>query len=53
MQSQKCSKDVLYDAFWVLDNQPSRFPNGLIWHPHLRSLRNHPTDGERMFALFQ
>lgn len=53
MQSQQCSKDVLCDAFWKLDNEPSRFPNYLDWHPYLRSLRNHPTDGERMFALFQ
>jgi len=53
MRTQTCSKDVLCDAFWLLDNKPSLFPNYLTWHPYLRSLRNHPADGERLFALFQ
>lgn len=53
MQSQKCSKRVLADAFWVMDNEPSRFANHQVWHPRLRSLRNNPDVGERMFALFQ
>lgn len=53
MQNHKCSKRVLGDAFWVMDNEPSRFANHQTWHPRLRSLRNNPNVGERMFALFQ
>lgn len=50
--SHKCSKRVLCDAFWLMDNEPSRFANYQTWHPRLRSLRNNPNAGERMFALF-
>lgn len=53
MQNHKCSKRVLCDAFRVMDNEPSRFANHHVWHPRLRSLRNNPNVGERMFALFQ
>lgn len=53
MQSHQCSKRVLHDAFWVMDNEPSRFANYQTWHPRLRSLRNNQNVGKRMFALFQ
>jgi len=53
MQSQKCSNRVLCDAFAVMDNEPTRFANHQTWYPRLRSLRNNPDVGERMFALFQ
>lgn len=53
MQSHQCSKRVLCDAFWAMDNKPSRFANYQTWHPRLRSLRNNPNVGKRMFALFQ
>lgn len=53
MQCHECSKRVLCDAFWMMDNEPSRFANHQTWHPRLRSLRNNPRVGEQMFALFQ
>ena len=53
MQSHQCSKRVLCDAFWAMDNEPSRFANYQTWHPRLRSLRNNQNVGKRMFALFQ
>lgn len=53
MQSHQRSKSVLCDAFWVMDNEPSRFANYQTWHPRLRSLRNNQNVGKRMFALFQ
>lgn len=53
MQNQKCSKRVLCDAFWLMDNTPSRFANHSVWHPRLRSLRNNPPVGEQLFSLFQ
>lgn len=53
MQSHQCSKSVLCDAFWAMDNEPSRFANYQTWHPRLRSLRNNQNVGKRMFALFQ
>lgn len=53
MQSHKCSKRVLCDAFWLMDKEPSRFANYQTWHPRLRSLRNNPNVCEQMFALFQ
>ena len=52
MQSHQCSKRVLCDAFWAMDNEPSRFANYQTWHPRLRSLRNNQNVGKRMFALF-
>lgn len=52
MQSYKCSKRVLCDAFWLMDNEPAWFANYQTWHPRLRSLRNHPIWGDRLFALF-
>ncbi len=53
LQKQGCAPGLLCDAFWLLDNEPRRFPDYQIWHPRLRSLRNHPTAGDRMFALFR
>lgn len=53
MKNHKASGRVLCDAFWLLDNEPSRFANYQLWHPRLRSLRNHPEVGEQMFALFR
>lgn len=53
LRAQTCSKRILSDAFWLLDNEPRRFADQQVWHPRLRSLRNHPEGGERMFALFQ
>lgn len=53
MQNYKCNKRVLCDAFWLMDNEPARFANYQTWHPRLRSLRNHPVWGERLFDLFQ
>lgn len=53
MKERKCSGSVLCDAFWLMDNEPSRFANHQVWHPRLRSLRNHPDVGEQMFALFR
>lgn len=53
MKNHKASGRVLCDAFWLLDNEPSRFANHQLWHPRLRSLRNHPEAGEQMFALFR
>ena len=50
MTSYKGGAQVLCDAFWLLDNEPSRFANYQTWHPRLRSLRNNPAVGERMFA---
>ena len=52
LDKQSCSGRVLGDAFTVLDNEPKRFANYQVWHPRLRSLRNNPELGERMFALF-
>lgn len=52
VQDQACSKRILSDAFWLMDNEPARFANHQVWHPRLRSLRNHPNLGERLFALF-
>lgn len=52
LQSKKCSKRVLGDAFSLMDNEPSRFANHQTWHPRLRSLRNNANEGKRMFALF-
>lgn len=52
LQSHPCSKRVLRDAFWVMDNEPSRFANYQTWHPRLRRLRNNQNVGKRMFALF-
>lgn len=43
---------VKCDAFWVMDNEPSRFARYQEWHPRLRSLRNHPELGEALFDLF-
>lgn len=53
LQQQECSPDLLCSTFWLLDNEPTRFADHQTWHPRLRSLRNHPTAGERMFALFR
>lgn len=53
MQNYKCSKRVLRDAFWVMNDEPSRFANYQVWHPRLRRLRNNPNVGERMFTLFK
>lgn len=52
IKAQKCSPRVLCDAFWLMDNEPSRFVDYQTWHPRLRSLRNTPGVGEEMFALF-
>ena len=52
MQTSKGCRQILCDAFWLMDNEPSRFANHQVWHPRLRSLRNNPTVGEQMFALF-
>lgn len=53
MRTHKCSALILCDAFYLLDNEPSRFPDHQTWHPRLRSLRNNPLVGEKMFALFR
>jgi hypothetical protein len=53
MKESKCSGRVLCDAFWLMDNEPSRFADHQVWHPRLRSLRNHPDGGRQMFALFK
>lgn len=53
VQAQECSKLVLCDAFWLLDNEPGWFENYQVWHPRLRSLRNQPVYGKKLFALFQ
>lgn len=53
LQHQKCSKSELYDAFWAMDTEPSKFASHQVWHPRLRRLRNNPELGERLFALFQ
>lgn len=52
IQAHVCSKHVLCDAFWLMDNEPSRFANYQTWHPRLRSLRNNTILGEKLFALF-
>lgn len=52
MRNQKCTPQLLCDAFWQLDNGTLRFGDYDLWHPRLRSLRNNPVVGEKMFALF-
>jgi len=47
---RRASATELMDAFWLLDNQPGRFPGH--WHGRLRQCRNNPTDGRRLFALW-
>lgn len=52
MHSKGNRRRFLGNAFWLLDNEPSRFANYQVWHPRLRSLRNNPVLGEQMFNLF-
>lgn len=46
-------KELLCEVFWLLDNEPRRFARHHVWHPRLRRLRNRPTSGEELFALFR
>lgn len=50
---QECTGQILCDAFWKLDNGFWRFDHYEVWHARLRGLRNTPTEGERLFALFK
>lgn len=40
-------------VFWLMDNEPSRFADYPKWHPRLRSVRNDPTFGPKLFEIFQ
>jgi hypothetical protein len=46
------SRDVIQDAFWILDNEPGRFYRWQEWHPKLRRVRNNPEFGRQLFALW-
>ena len=37
----------------ALDNSPSAYADYQVWHPRLRSLRNHPVHGKDLFALWR
>jgi hypothetical protein len=52
-RAEKASPAVLRDAFWVMDNEPGRFASRDAWHPRLRRVRNDPTYGRQLFAMFQ
>ncbi|MYM92471.1 hypothetical protein [Duganella vulcania] len=53
LRSQQCEPQLLCDAFWLLDNGMVRFEQYDTWHSRLRSLRNNPVVGRKMFDLFQ
>ena len=40
-------------VFWLMDNEPRRFADYMVWHPRLRSVRNSPVYGEKLFELFR
>lgn len=46
------SRDVIRDAFWILDNESGRFGRWQDWHPKLRRVRNTPDFGRQLFALW-
>lgn len=48
----KTRNAVKADAFFVLDNQYSRFGSDTRWHSALRSCRNHPVHGHELFATW-
>jgi len=40
------------DVFWLLDNEPGHWASLGQWHGALRQVRNTPSEGEKLFALF-
>lgn len=40
------------DVFWILDNEPGHWNHLQGWHSALRQVRNTPSEGTQLFALF-
>jgi hypothetical protein len=40
------------DVFWTLDNEPGHWDHLKGWHGVLRQVRNTPSEGTKLFALF-
>lgn len=46
-------REIKCAVFWLMDNEPRRFADYQVWHPRLRSVRNDPEFGEKLFELFR
>jgi len=52
-RARKEGVQLLSYAYADLDSTYTRFPGYTVWHPRLRSTRNHPEHGPALFAAIR